>query len=183
MEASLLAGWDNFYLITGGAAGGLTGLTFVVITLADDRHRVAPVGVKAFVTPIIVHFGTVLALAAYLTMPHHTVITLSLGLGLVGLAGLIYIATIAAGVHRMKGNYIAVLEDWIWNVILPGLCFGALLSIAFLFSTKPTQCLYGVAAAIMLLMIVGIHNAWDIAVWNIVNKHKDKTEKPKNSRR
>jgi hypothetical protein len=180
MESSLLAGWDNFYVITGGAAGGLTGLTFVVITLANDRHRVAPVGVKAFVTPIIFHFGTVLALAAYLTMPHHTVVTLSLGLGLVGLAGVIYIATIAAAVHRMKGNYIAVLEDWIWNVILPGLCFAVLFSTAFLFSTKPKECPYGIAAAIMLLMIVGIHNAWDIAVWNIINKRKDKTEKPKN---
>ena len=31
MEASLLAGWENFYVITGSAAGGLTGLTFVVI--------------------------------------------------------------------------------------------------------------------------------------------------------
>jgi hypothetical protein len=173
MESTLLAGWDNFYLITGGAAGGLTGLTFVVITLAADAHRVAPVGVKAFVSPTIVHFGAVLALAAYLTIPRHTDLTLSLGLGVVGLAGLIYIATIAAAIHRMKGDYIPVLEDWIWNVILPGLCFGALLSTAFLFSTRSTQCLYGVAAAIMLLMIVGIHNAWDIAVWNIINKQKE----------
>jgi hypothetical protein len=34
----------------------------------------------------------------------------------------------------------------------------------------------GGAAAIMLLMIVGIHNAWDIAVWNSVNKQEN--EKP-----
>jgi hypothetical protein len=175
MEASLLAGWDNFYVITGGAAGGLTGLTFVVITLAADAHRVAPVGVKAFVSPTIVHFGAVLALAAYVTMPRHTAVSLSLGLGVVGLAGLIYIATIAAAIHRMKGDYIPVLEDWIWNVILPALCFSVLLSTAFLFSTRPKQCPYGVAAAIMLLMIVGIHNAWDIAVWNSVNRH-NKTE-------
>jgi hypothetical protein len=29
----------------------------------------------------------------------------------------------------------------------------------------------------VLLMTVGIHNAWDIAVWNSVNK-QDETEKP-----
>jgi hypothetical protein len=172
MESSLLAGWDNFLVIAGGAAGGLTGLTFVVITLAADAHRVAPVGVKCFVTPTIVHFGTVLALAAYLAMPRHTVLTLSLGLGAVGLAGLIYIAIIAAGIRRMKGNYIPVLEDWIWNVVLPALCYCLLLAIASLFSARPKQCLYGVAAAIMLLMLVGIHNAWDIAVWNSINKKK-----------
>jgi hypothetical protein len=177
MESSILAGWDNFYVIAGGAAGGLTGLTFVVITLAADAHRVAPVGVKCFVTPTIVHFGAVLALAAYLTMPRQTLLTLSLGLGAVGFAGLVYIANIATGIHRMKGDYIPVPEDWIWNVILPALCFAALLTIALLFSTRPKECPYGVAAAIMLLMIVGIHNAWDIAVWNSVNK-RDETEKP-----
>jgi hypothetical protein len=180
MESSLLAGWDNFYVITGGAAGGLTGLTFVVITLAADAHRVKPVAVKAFVSPTIVHFGTVLALAAYLTMPRHTVASLSFGLGAVGLAGLVYMATIAAAIHRIKSAYTPVLDDWIWNVILPALCFCLLLTVALLFSTLPKQCPYGIAAAIMLLMIVGIHNAWDIAVWNSVNKQNDKTEKPEN---
>ena len=47
----------------------------------------------------------------------------------------------------------------------------------FLFATEPKHCLYGVAVAIMLLMIVGIHNAWDIAVWNSVDK-QGQTEKP-----
>jgi hypothetical protein len=174
MESSLLAGWDNFYLITGGAAGGLAGLTFVVITLATDSHRVSPVAVKGFVSPIIVHFGAVLALAAYITMPRHTVLSLSLGVGALGLGGLIYTATITAAIHRMKGDYIPVLDDWIWNVVIPALCFAVLLSTAFLFSTKPKECPYAVAAAVMLLMIVGIHNAWDIAVFNSVNKKKEK---------
>jgi hypothetical protein len=173
MESSLLAGWDNFFVIAGGAAGGLTGLTFVVITLAADAHRVKPVAVRAFVTPTIVHFGGVLALAAYLSMPRHTPVSLSLGLGVMGLVGLIYIGTIAAGIHRLKGAYTPVMEDWLWNVVLPALCFAVLLGIAFLFSTRPKECLYGVAAVIMLLMIVGIHNAWDIAVWNSINKQKE----------
>lgn len=173
MEPSLLAGWDNFYLITGGAAGGLTGLTFVVITLAADAHRVKPAAVRAFISPTIVHFGAVLALAAYLTIPRHSVASLSLGLGVVGLAGLVYVATIAAAIYRLKREYIPVLEDWVWNVILPALCFCVLLAMALLFSAKPKDCPYGVAAAIMLLMIVGIHNAWDIAVWNSANKQSE----------
>jgi hypothetical protein len=170
MESSLLAGWDNFYVIAGGAAGGLTGLTFVVISLAADARRVKHVAVKAFVTPTIVHFGCVLALAAYLTMPRHSIASLSLGLGAMGFAGLVYIGTIARAIHLMRGDYTPVLEDWLWNVIFPALCFCILLATAILFSIFPKQCPYGVAAAIMLLMIVGIHNAWDIAVWNSVNK-------------
>src|SRR2546421_6883772 len=90
MDASPLAGWENFYVIIGSSAGGLTGLTFVVIALIRDAARVQPTGLHAFVTPTIVHFGAALALAAYLSMPHQSVPTLSAGVGLVGLGGLSY---------------------------------------------------------------------------------------------
>jgi hypothetical protein len=48
-----------------------------------------------------------------------------------------------------------------------------LLATAILFAFMPEQCPYGIAAAIMLLMIVGIHNAWDIAVWNSIKKNDE----------
>jgi hypothetical protein len=37
MDSSPLAGWDNFYVIAGSSAAGLTGLTFIVISLAAGR--------------------------------------------------------------------------------------------------------------------------------------------------
>ena len=61
MDASLLAGWENFYVIIGSCAGGLTGITFVVIALIRDVQRVRPTGLRAFLTPTIVHFSGVLA--------------------------------------------------------------------------------------------------------------------------
>lgn len=63
MTASLLAEWDNFYVIVGPSAGGLTGLTFVVIALASDAKRVNLRGLRVYVTPTIVHFGAVLLLS------------------------------------------------------------------------------------------------------------------------
>jgi len=39
MTASLPAERDNFYVITGSSAAGLTGLTFVVIALSADAKR------------------------------------------------------------------------------------------------------------------------------------------------
>jgi hypothetical protein len=126
MTTSLLAEWDNFYVITGSSAAGLTGLTFVVIALSADAKRVNETGLRAFVTPTIVHFGAVLALAAYLSMPHQTVLSLSLGLGAAGAAGILYVAVIAA--------------------------------------------------VSVLLMFIGIHNAWDVAVWNSVRKQNDSTK-------
>jgi hypothetical protein len=56
MTGSLLAEWDNFYVIAGSSAGGLTGLTFVVIALASDAKRINMRGLRVYVTPTIVHF-------------------------------------------------------------------------------------------------------------------------------
>ncbi|HEX9159511.1 MAG TPA: hypothetical protein VF835_04725, partial [Rhizomicrobium sp.] len=85
MELSPLSGWDNFYVIAGSSAAGLTGLTFVVITLSAGARRASAAGLYAFVTPTIVHFGAVLAIAAYLSMPRHSELSLSLGLGAAGI--------------------------------------------------------------------------------------------------
>src|SRR5436190_1217106 len=87
MDGSLLAGWENFYVIVGSCAGGLTGLTFVVIALIRDVQRPSGTGLRAFLTPTIVHFGGVLALAAYLSMPPQGVMSLSVGFAVAGLVG------------------------------------------------------------------------------------------------
>jgi hypothetical protein len=175
MTPSLLTEWANFYVITGSAAAALTGLTFVVIALSAEAKRVNLRGLRTFVTPTIVHFGAVLALAAFLSMPHQGVLSLSLGFGVAGLAGVIYVAVIAVGIGRIAGDYIPVHEDWIWNVVLPGIVYGALLATAFLISRRPEASMYGVAAVSVLLMFIGIHNAWDVAVWNSVRKRDDST--------
>jgi hypothetical protein len=173
MELSPLSGWDNFYVIAGSSAAGLTGLTFVVISLSAGARRVSAAGLNAFVTPTIVHFGAVLAIAAFLSMPHHGALSLSLGLGAAGIAGLVYVGTIFVGIRHLGMDYMPVYEDWMWNVILPAIVYAALLAVALLIWRWPHQSMYGAAAAVVLLMIIGIHNAWDIAVWNTIRKPVD----------
>jgi hypothetical protein len=175
MATSLLAEWDNFYVITGSSAAGLTGLTFVVIALSADAKRVNIDGLRAYVTPTIVHLGAVLALAAYLSMPHHTVLSLSVGFGAAGAAGLAYLARIARNMRRVASDYAPVHEDWIWNVVLPAIVYGALLALALLIWPLPHSSMYGAAGVSLLLMFIGIHNAWDVAVWNTVRNRPDAT--------
>jgi hypothetical protein len=170
VDTSPLTGWDNFYVIAGSSAAGLTGLTFIVITLAAEARRVNANGLRIFITPTIVHFSAVLGAAAFLSMPRQTVLSLSWGCGLAGAAGILYAAAIGAGVRRIAIAYVPVREDWIWNVILPAAAYGCLLAVAFLIWRWPVGSLYGVAAALVLLLFVGIHNAWDIAVWNSLRK-------------
>jgi hypothetical protein len=66
-------------------------------------------------------------------------------------------------------------------VILPGAAYTLLPAMAFLIWRRPGPSLYGVAAASILLLFVGIHNAWDIAVWMTLRK-QDSAE-PEDSNR
>jgi hypothetical protein len=173
MTTSLLAEWDNFYVITGSSAGGLTGLTFVVIALAADLKRVNARALRAYVSPIIAHFSVVLGLAAYLSMPHQGVLSMSVGFGITGAAGLIYVVLIGVSIGHTSKEYVPVGEDWIWNVGLPAIAYGVLLATGLLIWRRPELCMYGVAVVSLLLLFIGIHNAWDIAVWNTVHKKED----------
>jgi len=166
VETALLNGWENFYVIVCSSAGGLTGITFVVIVLVRDvMHGVRPAGLGAFVTPTIVHFGGVLALAAFLSMPHQHLISLSAGFAVGGFAGVIYSGYIAAHMRRQGTAYTPVLEDWLWNVILPTLVYGSLMLVAVVMWRWPKQSMYVVATLSLMMLLVGIRNAWDIAVW------------------
>jgi len=171
MDSSPLAGWDNYYVIIGSSAGGLTGLTFVVIALIREAMQgVRPAGVGGYVTPTIVHFGGVLALAAFLSMPHQHLATVSVGLAIAGVAGLAYGGSIAAHMRNHGGQYTPVREDWIFNLILPTVVYGALLVAAFLIWRHTEVALYVVAGATLGLLLIGIRNAWDIAVWLSIRK-------------
>jgi len=169
MESLPLSQWENFYVILGSAAGGLTGLTFVVIALIRDMRNVRPTGVGAFVTPTIVHFGGVLALAAFLSMPDLTVWILSAGFGLGGLAGVVYGGFIARNMRRQGSAYVPVREDWMWNVVIPTLAYAGLFATGILIWHHPVAALHAVASLALLLLFIGIRNAWDIAVWMTIH--------------
>ena len=175
MESSLLTGWDNFFVIAGSSAAALTGLTFIVITLAGESGRVNPNGLKIFITPTIVHFTVVLAFSAFLSMPHHTALSLSVSLLIAGVLGLIYIGTIASSIRGLTSTYVPVHEDWIWNVILPAIAYGIWLAAAVFIWYSAHASLYAAAAVLVLLMLIGIHNSWDIAVWNSTRQGTDGT--------
>ena len=167
-----LEGWDNFYVILGSGAAALLGLTFVVIALIAER-RANPAGLSGYITPTVVHFGTVLGLSCFVSMPHQNVIALSLGFGSTATGLLIYTGVISANLRRFSSQYVPVLEDWIWHVILPALVYGVLLAMAFFLWHEPRESMYGIAAALVLLLFVGIHNSWDVAVSVTAQNKKD----------
>lgn len=173
MPSSPLVEWNSFYVLVGSAAAGLTGLTFVVISLTGEKRRASEVGLRTFVTPTVVHFAAVFALAAYLSAPHQSVTTLSLGLGIGGTVGLVYVGTVAAAMRGVRALYVPVREDWVWNALLPALAYATVLAMAALCRYRLEYSLYGVGAVSILLLFIGIHNAWDVAVWNSITRQND----------
>ncbi len=174
VEAALppLSEWESFYVIIGSSAAALTGLMFVVVALRSERRIENPAeATRAFGTPTILHFCSVLLVAAILSTPRHTVTSLGLCLGTVGLAGLALGGCVVVQV-RSQSSYAMVAADWLWHVSLPPVAYAAILGAALALARRPEAALYAVGAAALLLLFIGIHNAWDAAVWISAEREK-----------
>jgi hypothetical protein len=166
-----LAGWENFYVIVGSSAGALIGLQFVVIALITDMPR-APGAAQAgdaFGTPTIVHFGAVLLLSAVLNAPWQGFATAAVLWGLMGLSGIVYQIIVVLRMRRQTA-YTPEFEDWLFHVLLPLAAYAMLAVSAYAARSRLRETLFGVAAAALLLLFVGIHNAWDAATYHVFVK-------------
>jgi hypothetical protein len=172
---SEFAEWESFYVIVGSAAGALIGLQFVVLTLiAEKPHLASPEAGAAFATPTIVHFSAVLLLSAVLRIPWHAIGAFAAIWGLVGLGGIAY-AVVVARRMRTQGAYQPEFEDWLFHLALPIAAYALLALSALVAPSHTREGLFGVGAAVLLLLFIGIHNAWDaIAYQVLVNMRKAK---------
>jgi hypothetical protein len=158
---SPLASWQNFYVIIGTAAATLTGLMFIVITLLVGlRVSVAGNGIAAFNTPNVVHFGAALLIAALLSAPWQVLWNVSLLLGLLGIAGMTYTVIVIRRARHLT-TYQPVMEDWLWHSIFPLVSYTAFVVAAIGLLGNPTLALFIIGGALVLLLFIGIHNAWD----------------------
>src|SRR5229473_1832449 len=149
----ILSQWESFYVIVGSSAGGLTGLMFVVVALVKESSLPRnPDSIDAFGTPNVIHFVAVLLLAAVLSAPWQQLKDPDHVVGATALAGIVYLLIVLRRILRQSG-YKPVLEDWIWHQILPMIGYA------------------------LLLLFVGIHNAWDTVAYVVTEK--DRNDAPK----
>jgi hypothetical protein len=172
-----LTGWANFYVIVGSAAGALIGLQFVVMTLVADLP-LAPNTTQAgdaFATPSVIHFCVVLLLAALDTAPWHGITTIALLWGVVGLVGIVYLVMITRRMMRQT-VYQPVFEDWLFHALLPLLAYALLTIAAYVAYSYPRPALFIVSAAVLLLLFIGIHNAWDGVTYHVFVRRRGQRE-------
>jgi len=173
------AAWGSFYVIVGSSGAALTGLQFVVIALgAEARRPASSDAIGAFGTPTVVHFGVVLFVAAVLNAPWQSLAKPAVILGLCGVAGIGYVGIVTARAHRQP-DYQPVLEDWIWHTALPFIAYATLLAGAIGLVRYASDSLFAIAATTLLLLFIGIHNAWDAVTYMAIAANQKNPSEPK----
>ena len=168
---NLLSEWQNFYVIVGSSAGALTGLQFVVMALIADMPAMEQESnaVAVFSTPSIVNFGAVLLLSAVLVMPWHSITPISMVWGVAGAVGILYTAITGWRFSRQRA-YTPVFEDYFFRVIMPVIGYAVLGAAAFVAKNHERAALFQVAAVALVLLFIGIHDAWDNATYLVLYK-------------
>ena len=174
---SVVAAWSSFYVIAGSSSATLTGLMFVVITLVPEADRTLrkSEGISMFSTPTVVHFCVAFFISAVLSAPWPSVIQPAVLFGLTGACANVYLLWIT---YRMRKQtvYRPDLEDWTWFTILPLVAYGTLFITAVLLPPDPVNALFALGGATMLLIFIGIHNAWDIVTFIALDRGGEPTK-------
>ena len=164
--ASSLESWGSYYVIVGSTSGALIGLQFVVMTLISERGpgRNPGESIAAFGTPNVVHFCSALLVAAILTVPWDAVGTPGLAIAACGALGVFYSVIVMRRAHRQR-DYRPVFEDWLWHTILPLLAYSSLFLAGAMLAQRSPGALFVIGAAALLMVFIGIHNAWDTVTY------------------
>ena len=160
----LLKAWESFYVIIGSTAGALTGLQFVVMTLIGEATTARKDSVAAFGSPNVVHFCAALLVAAILSAPWTTMWQAGAAVAACGVMGVVYAIVVTLRARRQQG-YEPVLEDWVFHAILPTIAYATLLAAGVAIENGAALAMFAIGAAVLLLVFVGIHNAWDTVTY------------------
>jgi hypothetical protein len=162
-----LENWRDFYVMIGTASGAIVGASFIVASLASGVKE-RNLGMRGFISPTAVHLASVLVGSAILSVPKIPPLAVALLLGTGGLAGVIYGIIVVTRIWSLKLG----IEDWCFYALVPVLAYAAMLGASIMIVLKLDDPLYVLAAALVLLLIVGIRNAWDMATFLIMRERE-----------
>lgn len=162
--------WQNFYLLTGGAAATLAGLMFVAVTFgAGLVQKSSADSARAFIDPTFAQFLQVLLTGCVLVVPVLTPRVLGVLLVLaatVRTGGLFWVLRQFRRAHARHGDL--ELSDWLSAIVLPGLAYALLLASGVGFLAGRAEAFTGLAIVTIALLGVGVWSAWELLVWMAV---------------
>ena len=162
--------WETFYFMVGSSAGALIGLLFVVVTLTGEIDPArATIAQRAFMSPTVFHFVTVLIISCAAVVAILPVAAMALAIAVPAVIGTLN--SIAALVRLSGGKLTAPhWTDYVYYGALPTVCHLWLILVAWELWQGASFAPYGVALGAMALLLLGIRDAWDLATWLVYNK-------------
>ena len=160
-----LHGWQNFYQLVGEASATLTGLMFVAASLGTSviDEKAGP-KVQTFITPTVAYFSMVLLISALMNIPNQTPLSLALQLSALGLFGTGYSSSHFRRLRGFDLDPSDTAQVWLWNFALPLFASLWLLGAALDLHRIAAQGLDAAAVGVLLLVLVGLHNAWNVTL-------------------
>ena len=145
---------------------------FVVIAIVADSPQVQDANaIKAFGTPTMVHFCVALLVAAVVSAPWHRIWSVAATISAIGLGGVIYGCLVIARAVKQTG-YKPVFQDWLWYMALPLVAHITYVIAGLLLPRLADASLFFIGTATLLLLLIGIHNAWDTVTYIAIDLRK-----------
>jgi len=161
--------WENYFLMVGSAAGSLIGLLFVVVTLTSNFERSQALrGASIYMTPTAAHFAVALSICGVALAPKLSPAWTTALLGLAIAAGLGNAVHAALGIRRLERESDDRQPHWSdfwWYGATPTVLYLGLATAVACMWLGFAKAVYGLATAVLLLLLVAIHNAWDLVTW------------------
>ena len=120
---------------------------------------------RVFVHPTLIHFIYVLVIATIIMVPTLTRSPLGILLVLAGLLSFGNALRMVPYMRQQQREQEARRSDWVWYLIVPSISYLLFVGTGFGLLLGDNRALSGLAVAIVLLLVNGIRNAWDMVVW------------------
>ncbi len=157
--------WQNYYTLVGEVSATLTGLMFIAASLGTrliDGNSGPKV--QTFMTPTVVYFSLVLLLSALMNVPVQTRLSLMIQFAAAGAFGCGYSLSHLPRLHRFEHEGLLDKLAWVWTVAVPFFAALWLLGAAAGFHWSVRAGLDAAAVGVLLLVVTGLHNAWDVTL-------------------
>jgi hypothetical protein len=109
-----------------------------------------------------------------LSAPWPSIAVTGIALAACGATGVAYSVVITYRA-RHQTRYQMVFEDWLWHMALPLLAYASLGVSALALARETNTSLFVIAGTTLLLLFIGIHNAWDTVTYMVVQGREAKT--------
>jgi hypothetical protein len=169
--AQAIGPWHDFYSLLGAASATMVGLLFVAASVASGAFSGSRnSALRIFLSASVVHFSSILVVCLIAVAPVHRwehlgAMIVACGLFGAGYSGLAWRDTVHDGLSA-KIDW----EDRTWYAVLPALCYLFETVSGITLALRLDLGCVALAVSVGGLLIVAIHNAWDITVWSVTRR-------------